>query len=316
MNRLIRSILTVAFVAVSASDLPAIAAEKSTTKPATSTPSPKPAKKTGPPAELTKAIADLNKEFMNYAAKPDSSSLRQGSDFWQSGLPADVTADDVLSALEKGMSGSATQVAYVKWQLTSGLPSKLEGAQAGRVFNLYRNAPQPMPAFSADPRVAKQLDRAVVGMKEGQEDKLNTQLDKQKEQVEALNAPILGYRDALYSRLPTNSEVLIARLQDGVIRVQNGIDLKSILSNFKTDVNVWVTSDATPQQANNILAAIKEAERVKGPEVYKEAKWDEKRRVMDWTKPAVSITSASLDEVEKTLKEYIANPKAGGLKFK
>jgi len=315
---MIRPIQLLRMIAVTSSMAilsPAFAADKPTTKPASATAPTKPVKKTGTPAELTKAIAELNKEFSTFAAKPDSSSLRTTSDYFKS-LPQDVTVDDLIAVMEKGMSGSAPQVAYVKWQLLSGCPSKVEGAQAVKLFSLYRNAPTPLQVFASDPKTRQQLDRMIVGMKDGQETAVNDSVGKMSAQTDAVNAPILNYRDALYNRLPTNADVLIARLQDAVVRVQAGCDLKSLLSDMESEVRSWLAVGANPQQASAVLSAVKEAKKIKGPDVYISAYWDEKLtpKAMTWKKRGSAIGAGS-EKIETSLKEYLNNP-GGGLKFK
>jgi hypothetical protein len=267
-------------------------------------------------AALSKAVAELQKEYADFAAKPDSASLRTASDYFKNGLPTGVTVDDLLAVVGRGLSGSPSEQAYVKWQLMSGCPSKVDGPQAAKVYQAYRSAPAPRPAFSADPNVRKQLDHMVVGMREGQEDAINDQVSKQNEMIKAYNDPILEYRDALYARLPTNGDVLIARLQDAVFRVQAGVDLKNLLSNWSLEIRTWTVSNATPQQANAVMSALKEAQKIKGAVTYKSAKWDEKKKAVVWSPVTAQISAKEAAPIEKQLREYIANPQAAGLKFK
>jgi len=297
---------------------PVLAADKPTTKPASvPTPPPtKPVKKTGMPAALTKAIEDLQKEFADFSAKPDSVELRKAPDYFKS-LPADTTVDDVLSVIEKNMSGSGPQVAYVKWQLMSALPTKVEGPQAARVFNAYRNAPTPLTPFTADVKVRQQLDKMIVGMKDGQETAINDQLAKRNAPIAAANAPIIAYRDSLYEHLPTNLDVLMARLQDAVSRVQAGNDPDKLLGDFESEVRTWLSVGANPQQANALMSAVREAKKVKPMEVYTEAEFksDNKPPGMTWKKKNINIGGAAVTKIEDTIKEYLNNPQ-GGLKFK
>jgi hypothetical protein len=283
----------------------------------TSKPASKPAAKkpSGQPESLKKAITDLQKEATDAMAKGDAVFPRTSSDYFKT-LPDDLTVDDVLGAIEKGMSGNAPQVAYVKWQLCSGLPSKVDGPQISRVMGAYRNAPVPLQNFSTDQKTRQQLDRMLMGLKEGQEDQINTQVAKQREQIAAANDPILRYRDALYSRLPITGDSIVARIYDGVTRAQAGVDPKGVLSGLTGDVRGWTAVDATPQQANAVLMVLKDLGKSKGVDVYKAIVFQDEKKGPKWEKDSMVVNAKSTKAIEDILKEYLANPQASTLKFK
>jgi len=292
-------------------------ADKPATKPASSADSSgKPAKRVGPPQSLVDAMAELNKEFAEFAAKPDSDSLRKKSDYFKA-MPEDATVEDVVSLLEHSMSGSAAQACYVKFQLLSACPSKFDGQMASRVFNVYRSAPGPMMRFGSDQGVKTKLDMAIRGLKEDQDDdkleKINEQVATARLPIDSANAVIIGYRDSLYAHLPVTADTLIQRLQDGMTRCQAGVSPGNLMANFGTDVRGWLAVDANPGAVNAVLGALNKATGVKGTVVYGKAAWAKKK--LAWSKDTPKLEDKD-DAIEKSLKTYLKNPSSGSLKFK
>ncbi|CAN5458456.1 hypothetical protein BH10PLA1_BH10PLA1_20070 [soil metagenome] len=290
-------------------------ADKPADKPAADAPA-KPAKRVGPPQSLTDAIAELNKEFAEFAAKPDGDTLRKKSDYFKS-MPEDATVEDVMSILERGLPGSAGQTAYVKYELLSACPSKFDGQMASRAYRIYISAPTPAMRFGSDRNVKQQLDQMIRSLKEDKDDAtldaINEKVAAARVPIDAMNAVIIGYRDTLYAHLPVNGDTLIARLQDAVIRCQAGISPGTIMTNFGTDVRSWIAVDANPSAANAVLSALQRATEVKGTVVYSKAKWEKKK--LSWGKDTPKIEDKD-DVIAKLLKNYIRNPSSGTLKFK
>ncbi len=325
MKFLSRSVLAVLLAASAAVLIKPARGEDSKSKPATASATPKPvAKRTGPSAELTKAVAEITKEYTDFAAKPDSGVLRSRSEYFiQNKLTDDTTPEDIIGIIEKSMSSSAPQVAYVKWQLLSGCPSKFEGDQAKRIIAAYRNAPQPFPRFSTDPSIHARLDKMLLGLKPGQEGPINTQVDNEHKRIDPFNDTIIAYRNELYKRLPMNGDSLIARLQDGYIRVRAGIGISAFLKEFESDIRSWTTVGATVSQAQAVLNALRDAATYKGTEVYTAIYYNDKNKTFTWTKPIATFAerppktgSPTNIRIEKMLQDYINNPKASEIKFK
>src|SRR5215208_1183158 len=76
-------------------------------------------------AAVDGAVDALRKEFAA-AQKDPKAPLRTQADFFADKKPADLTPEAVLTALEQPVPGDPRAAAYVRWQLMSALPEKLD----------------------------------------------------------------------------------------------------------------------------------------------------------------------------------------------
>jgi hypothetical protein len=284
---------------------------------------PKP-RKVGQTEALTKAIAELSKEFKDFQDKPDSNSLRTSSDYFKGALPEDTTIEDILAVLNQSMSGPPAQVAYIKWQLLSAAPAKFEDSQVRQARAALSRAPQPLPPVATSPHVRQQLDRLVQGKKVSEvESDIIDQFKKEQDKVDALNAPIAGYRMALWQRLPTSFETLLLGFEEIVVRMNAGINSNELNSRTKSlagEIRAWATIDAKPDEINNMLGTVRKLKSYKATvSAYSPA-----LNSSDGSKPAKWALYPTgfgklLDELETVLKDAAANAASGGgggLKFK
>ena len=277
---------------------------------------PKP-RKAGQTESLKKAIEELNKEYKDYTAKPESAVLRTTADYFKE-LPADTTVDDLLAVINTSMSGPPTQQAYVKWQLMSGCPSKVDAEQTKLIYSALGRAPTPLPPVASTPQIKSQLDRAIQNKKVGDVTEVADAFTKEQEKVDALNVPIIGYRNSLIQRLPAGNESIIATLEELVVRLNSGIEAGELGRTTKAlsaQVRTWAVVDAKPEQISNLLAIVKKLKAYKTSTTYYNTNPGN-----DPTKPAKwglypTEFAKSLDDLETTLKENAAGG-GGGLKFK
>ena len=274
-------------------------------------------RKAGPTDALKKAIEELNKEFKDFAAKPESATLRTSSDYYKE-LPSETTVDDLLAVINTSMSGPPTQQAYVKWQLMSGCPSKAGPEQVKQIYSALAKAPTPIPPVASTPQVKTQLDRAIQGKKASDVTEVADAFRKEQEKVDALNQPIIGYRNSLIQRLPSGNDSIMATLEELVVRLNCGMEGSELARTTKTltaEVRTWAAVDAKPEQISNLLGVVKKLKAYKTSTAYYNTNPGN-----DATKPAKwglypSDFGKYLDDLETTLKEN-AGGGGGGLKFK
>jgi hypothetical protein len=279
-------------------------------------------RKAGQTDALKKAIDELNKEYKDYLAKPESSTLRTTSDYFKE-LPADTTVEDVLFVLNQSLPGQPSQQAYVKWQLLSACPTKFDGDHVKQAYNALAKAPQPNPPIAGNTQVKSQLDRAIQGKKSGDVDsQIVDEFKKEQQKVDDLNAPIISYRKALLLRLPASYDAYEAQLQELVIRLNTGIESGTLGNACKMltgDIRTWATVDARPEESNSMLALVRKLKNYKAPTIYyypaiagkdkEPAKWG--TYAIDFRKDGKNC----FEELETVLKDA-ANGTGGVLKFK
>src|SRR5215212_9068397 len=195
--------------------MPTLAAAPSSSKP-TSIPTSRPiAKKLGGSdaarTAVRNAIAALNKEYDQSLRKP-SDSLRASCNYFADHPDKALTPDAILPAILTSGVGDARATAYVRWQLLSGLPPKLDDAAAKQLVAAYRASPAPAPRVGMSLEDQQKLDRAVQSVKQSDEPDLRTKLDEAVSNNRRENAPILAYRDELYRRLPKTPETFAVAL--------------------------------------------------------------------------------------------------------
>src|SRR5688572_29746422 len=143
------------------------------------------------------AIAELSKEFQS-SVRQKSSPPRTKSDYFIEKPSDDVTPEAVVTALARSGDGDPRMAAYVKWQLLSALPEKVEDPKiAAALLRAYKSAPEPLPRPGVAPRERAQLDKLAQGAREDDRQKVTEQFEKLVEQFDVNNGPILAYRDEL-----------------------------------------------------------------------------------------------------------------------
>ena len=163
---------------------------------------------------IRNAVAALNKEFDAYLRNPTTASLRTSCNYFGDHPSADVNAEAVVPALTTPVAGDTRAAAYVRWQLLSGLPAKIDDATARQLLVAYRASPGPMARFGISAEDQQKLDRLAQGVKQENEPDLRAKIDEAISVGRRENAPILAYRDELYRRLPKTPETFAIALDD------------------------------------------------------------------------------------------------------
>jgi hypothetical protein len=277
-------------------------------------------RKPGQTEALKKGIDELSKEYKDYTAKPDSSTLRTTADYYKE-LPADTTVEDILAVCNGSLPGSPSQQAYVKWQLLSACPAKFDGDHVKMAFAALGKAPIPNPPIGGTPQVKSQLDRAINGKKrEDVDSQIVEEFKKEQQKVDDANQPIIAYRKSLLQRLPASYDAFEAQLQELVIRINSGIEANALGSATKSlagDVRTWATVDAKPEEVNSMAALVRKLKSYKAPSVYYHPSLAGKdKEAAKWNTYAVDFgkDGKALEDLETALKD--AGTGGNTLKFK
>lgn len=261
-------------------------------------------------AALQSAISELSKEVQS-ALRQSSSPPRTQSDYFKDTPNEDITPEIVATMLMRPSDGPATVQAYVKWQLMSALPEKVEDPKvAVAMLRAYRNAPLPYPSPGVDPRDRARLDKLLHGAREADRPAMTEQFERLLEQSNVTNGPILAYRDELLKRLPPSYETFAAAFGDAMQRLEAGLDVADHVEAIAESIRTWaMTGNATPRQLADLLKAVRQLRDREGPEYYDAIDWDERARRLVWHKRRNDLNDGKhLDDLVAFLSEQVKNP--------
>jgi len=281
MHRPIRVIVTAP--AILALLLPiASAAPTATTKPVATKPAVAPAKAAD--AAIMAAVKVLVREDETYL-KDGKSPVRSSSDYFTQKPSPDVTPDAIAVALGRTYSQNPRVDAYVKWQLLSAVPGKFQGSQLGPAITAYRLAPEPllMPGMEGHERAELERLRGTSISAEAVA-QLDVKIKDQIEKTTTANAPILGYRDALFAKLPPTYDALNAGFEDAYERLKAGAETKDLVESLSSVSRLWLTSTPppTPQQLDALGKTVTTLSREQGPQYFAGIEWNEEKRKSYW----------------------------------
>ena len=313
----------VAMAAAAAKAAPS--ATKATTRPATTRPATTraagaSARGLSDPARLAlrTAVTALTKEYEQSLRDPKSASVRANATYFKDQPPeVELAADAIAQALLAGGGGDPRVVAYVKWQLLSGLPDSIDpdaadGAQSltRQLIAAYRSAPRPIPrpGISADDQ--QRLDRLLQGARQSDEPNFIETIDRAVNDARRDNTPILAYRDELYRRLPKTPDTFAAALDDLLQRLNAEAEGKELVKLLVKDVREWSAGDAaTPPTLLALARATRRLADTKGPQYYTTPYWNERSNLFAWRKTRAAVDSArTLKDLAVHLEELSQKP--------
>jgi hypothetical protein len=204
-------------------------------------------KSPGKSPEIEKAVADLKREYTAAVKNPEASPLREACDYFKEDVAAKLPLDALLLALEKPMPGDARQMAYVKWQLLSGLPVELDAPTVTRLTKLYLKAPPPAPRYGMSKQEQKQLDGMIPAARAQDDVRLNEGLDQTAAKAAAADRPVIAYRDELYRRLPQGKDKFLAAFQDASARIAAAASKDKLAEALQNDLPGWALQSTTPR---------------------------------------------------------------------
>lgn len=195
-------------------------------------------------AVLQTAIAVLEKEVTAHADNPKSSLRAKCNYFIVNPPPQPVVPEVLVELLNTVFSPDGPSDSYIKWQLLSAAPPKLVGESAHLASIAYFNAGKPIhrPGLAAADK--KELDAVLKEVKTLDDSIALTQkLTELIDPWQKRNAPVLAYRDELYSRLPQNGEALVARLEDIAQRVEAGYESRETMASTIASIDQWIDTE-------------------------------------------------------------------------
>lgn len=262
---------------------------------------------------VNQAIAALTKEFQAYQKDAKANPLREKSDYFKTNPSADATPDLVMRALEGSVSGSAEQQAYVKWQLLSGISGKFPDDMVKRALAVYRRAPMPIP----HPGLRRQeLAKAISGLKKENLGQASKEYDAVLERNTEANRPILGYRDELFGRLPTNKlDVISAGFEDVAERAGAGLNANGAFDSVAAGVKSWALMEGKPSGMRSLadrVAGLGQAAAQDDNKPY--TKLGDSKGNVAWQASA-TVDPKKCEQLVSFLNQTASSP-AGGLKFK
>ncbi|HLL88312.1 MAG TPA: hypothetical protein VK324_03320, partial [Tepidisphaeraceae bacterium] len=190
--------------------------------------------------------------------------------------------------------------AYVRWQLLSGLPSKVDAARAAQALQVYRSAPKlrAMPGVTAADR--ERLDAALGSSTEGETYWADAIAGGIK-QVQQANASVLAFRDELFDRLPDSADALVAGLADAYERAAAALpEAKSQLSAVTERASGWSVAATDARQIAAVADVYGKLRKEKGAEYYSSAAGNGARP--KWVKRTVRLDEKLLEETEQLLR--------------
>ena len=230
-----------------------------------------------------------------------------------------MTPEEILTAMGRNLASDSSADAYIKWQLLSGIRSKVDAKLSPKLVAIYRFAPAPLTRPGLDPADKKQLDRGLRGMGEKDVSRINSELQARVDEVEKANAPILAYRDDLYARLPASGDAILGGLEDAAARAGRGIDGGSHMKGVLAQITTWCVS-ASPSEIKAVGALLrglvgkmnppgKNAKAAFPPNYYAAAEYDSKAKRLTWKDgaakfpdvKAINALIQQLDEVAASL---------------
>lgn len=249
--------------------------------------------------------------------------LREKADYFAPSQQ-EVHENELLEAMSRRISRNAFVDAYVKWQLTSGLPTKISDDNLRLAMRAYRSAPDLQRLPGTSPQEQQQLDQAILGAKDSDVPTFNDRWRSRVDPIMNLNSMSLNFRNAIAARLPLNADTIELMLMDAVQRTEAGHDVKKFVESLMLTIRGWAIDGAAPGQihrAANMFARLREQ---KGATVYTNVQWDEKNKRVVWkketrrTNPKYDSKLPESDaflSLSVELQGYVRNP-GGGLRLK
>lgn len=257
---------------------------------------------------MQEAISTLSREYTAWRKNTQVGKLREASNYFQDNPSTDITAKHILNALHQQTMSDGIGDAYVKWQLLSGLPAKVDSSLAADLLNVYSQTPR----YPSHPGLNKrELDQRVMKIKEDVADKLNDVFQTTITDWKGQFGPLLQYRNELFAHLPVSRQVLWAALSDFQARIAAGVPCSSLWPNFTGAIDVWTAEDkTTPNDIRQLADALKKLETYAADgknQPYEKAEFDAKAKHMKWDAAGV-LDNGQVDATLKQLKKLVDNP--------
>lgn len=262
-------------------------------------------------AAIDAAVAELSREYAAHLKDPDAAPLRlQCTYFIDRPTAAPLSAESVVSGLERASFNDPRLTAYVRWQLLSAAPKKFENDPklVPRVLDAYRRAPLPPPRLGLSPQDQAKLDTLIRQARREEDAALSVKLEEQAAKDAEANRPILAYRDELYVRLPGGYESLVAGFQDAHDRTAaaaGGGTRDEHAARVVEDAQAWAQSgQADPKHCARLAELVAKLRHVRSPPYYARATLRRGADRLSWaTKTDAVYSPTKLANLEKVLRD-------------
>jgi hypothetical protein len=275
------------------------AATEKTDKVEKETEKPKPKGDVAIPDALTNAAKEMATEFET-ALKDPSGTFRDKSDYFAKSTEM-FDQDAILTMLEKKHHKDPRVDAYVKWQLISAQKGQFDEAHTKRAIAVYTNKrPSPAPYPGTSPNEQAELANAIKGMKQTDVEAANAKWKEKLATHQRQYAPMLGYRDELYTRLPRNFETLHAAYEDALDRINRGYDASAFVKRVGQDLRS-IAAGSKPVEIGKLATMVQYYSGKTGAVVSTDVIFDEKAKEVKWKTNPLSIDKKAADALYKDL---------------
>ncbi len=255
------------------------------------------------------AVKALTKEIET-SLRTRISMPRGASDYFKDNPASDLPPQIVAGALRRVGGADPRIIAYVRWQLLSGLAGELDAKTIADLMQAYRAAPVPRPRPGVGAEDREQLSSLLKGATQSDEPALQTQFAEITEALDRDNAPVLAYRDALFELLPPGFDSTAAGFEDVLQRMEGGHDPLPLTRTICDSVNDW-SATASPAELKRMLAALQPLVREKGNAFYDRIAWDGRSKRVVWKTDTPALSdSKPLKELLSALEDRIASASA------
>jgi hypothetical protein len=251
----------------------------------------------------------------------------EAADYFKRSPAPDLTAEQVIAAMEKSVPGDTAQQAYVRWQLLSGIEGQVTDPKlAKRLLNLYRKS----GAFERRPTLGRQehakYEQYLTKLgnpDEGQRQKIMAEVNKGLDDLtgpwKRKVTPLSLYRNELFARLPLEMDSLKMGYEDIAQRVEAGLDPGKDLTTRVVDAtrNWALSGKAKPSELRAMANIVNQVAKLQSEDFLDELhvpSWREVKR-LEWKRGRAKVDGERFSELARELVSLANNP-GGGLKFK
>jgi hypothetical protein len=262
-----------------------------TTRPARAQPAAKPVKEVEP---IVLAIQALTKEFEE-ARKINSSLPRSKSDYFNTVDKPPL--EQVLKALSQKTAKNAEADAYVRFQLLSALPGKLEGELGVQAARLLAVAPELLPMPSSTMNERRELDKIAQQTKEANLTDVMAQWQSHVQQFEDRNQTNLDYRNQLFTRLPASRVKVDAALEDLRQRIAAGVPVADYFRTIAQDIRAYAQQSGNPSEMRQIGQSVRMLADQAKTTVYDTIEFNAQQRRAIWKTRDIRIDSTAAKDL-------------------
>ena len=241
------------------------------------------------------AVKELLREYQD--AKKNNTSLPRTKPDYFADKPEKPELLSVLRALSKPVVSDAQADAYVRLQLLSALPTKLEGEIGLESAKLMAVAPALVPMPGVSDKEKQELDRIASRVSVNDISSTLSQWQQHQDETEAKNLTSIAYRENLYDRLPESRARIDAGLEDVRQRIVAGIDVRKYFGEIGADVRAFAQTTDRPRELRSLAQSIRVMSDQLKTTIYDTLEYNEQQRRATWKQRDIRINDRSAKEL-------------------